>query len=326
MRTSRDGTALLAVLWLSAVLSAIAFTVAATVRGETERTATEKDSVRAGYLASGAIHRALLYIEWGPSYVNPDGSPRYFRNPMPHLSFQFPSGSATVDIIPETAKLNVNTTRPEELTALLAALGADPNKIGAIVAGILDWRTASPGGSFTEFDQRYLAGPSSFRARHASLEEIEEILLIPGVTPDLFYGSYVRDAEGRLAPRPGLRDCVSVWGSRGALDANTVEPAVMQAIGISAPAAAAIVNYRNTTVIRDPQQIAAFVAGTPAAGRLGIVPSSMATLRATARLRLQNGQFSDLRRSTAALVKFLPGQFEPPYHVLRWYEGAVSAR
>ena len=54
MKTERGG-ALLAVMWLAAGLSAIAFSVANTVRGETERAETSRDAVRAHYLAAGAI-------------------------------------------------------------------------------------------------------------------------------------------------------------------------------------------------------------------------------------------------------------------------------
>src|SRR5947209_15352061 len=94
LRANRRGSALLAVLWLSAALSAIAFTVANTVRSETERTSTAVDSLRAYYLATGAIDRTLLYIHWGAGPRKPDGSPKYFENPMPVLRFEFPSGSA----------------------------------------------------------------------------------------------------------------------------------------------------------------------------------------------------------------------------------------
>jgi len=320
---NRDGTALLAVLWLSAALSAIAFTVAGTIRAETERTATEVDELRARYLAAGAIDRALLYIEWGPGHKNADGSPKYFENPMPVLRFQFPTGSAIVEVIPESAKLNVNGAPPQELGRLLVALGADPGRAEAIVAGIQDWRSASDGGSFTRFDQHYLSLTPSFRARHSSFQEIEELLLVEGVTPDLFYGSYTRDAQGKLVGRAGLRDCLSVFGTQSTLDANTVQPAVMQAIGIDAASAAAIVAYRSARVIKDTQQISSFLAGSEAGGRLGVVPRSVATLRATASLRLSNGQYSDVRRSVAALIKFLGPGYNPPYHVMRWYDSGI---
>jgi type II secretory pathway component PulK len=57
------GSALLAVLWLAAALSAIAFSVANTVRAETERTSTQVDALRSYYLAVGAIDRAILWVQ-----------------------------------------------------------------------------------------------------------------------------------------------------------------------------------------------------------------------------------------------------------------------
>src|SRR5580692_5367120 len=113
-----SGSALLAVLWLTAALSAIAFSVASTVRAETERTSTALDSLRAYYLATGAINRAIVRIEWGPSYRNPDGSSMYGANgqgPLTIMQFEFPTGSAVVNLIPETAKLNVNQAPAEQL-------------------------------------------------------------------------------------------------------------------------------------------------------------------------------------------------------------------
>ncbi len=323
---SRRGTALLAVLWLSAALSAIAFTVASTVRAETERTTTDVDALRASYLAAGAVDRALLYIQWGPTYRNSDGSPKYFKSPMPVLHFEFPTGSASVEIIPESSKLDVNHVQARELTNLLLALGVDPDRAQAITAAILDWRSTSPGESFTQFDQHYMSLTPSFRARHASLEEIEELLLVQGVTPDLFYGSYTRDAEGGLVRHAALRDCLSVYGSKGPIDANTVEPAVMLAVGISPDVAAALVARRRVKAFQDHGDLAPFLSGAgPGAVRLGIVPSSIVTLRATARLRLADGQLTDLRRTASAMVKFLGPEFVPDrFHIMRWYDNVAA--
>jgi len=312
------------VLWLSAALSAIAFTVASTVRGETERTATEIDALRARYLASGALDRALLYIQWGPQYRNPDGTSKYFQNPTPVLRLEFPTGTAMVEVIPETAKLNVNTSPALELGNLLLAVGADLAHAQGIAAAIVDWRTPSPGESFTQFDQHYLSLASSFRARHASFQEIEELLLVQGVTPDLFYGSYTRDDQGKLVRHAALRDCLSVYGSKGPIDANAVEPAVMQAIGVNPDVVAAIVARRRIGPIKDGQQLAPFLTGGPGSARLSIVPSSIVTLRATARLRRENGQLSDVRRSVSALVKFLGPEWDVPFHIMRWYDNVVS--
>lgn len=315
--TSRRGGALLTVLWLSAALSAIAFSVATTVRGEVERAATAADGVKGYFLARGALQRAFLWIQW-VEFRNPDGSPRYWAPGTPRLHFEFPNGVADVDLVPETAKLNVNAILPEELFRLLQMLGVDAGRAGEIAASIVDWRTPVPQG-LSEFDSHYLALNPSFRARHASIEEIEEILLVKGMTPELFHGTYIRDTEGRLVPRTGLRDCLSVYPA-GQVDVNFAHPAVLAAVGLAPDAVAAVVTARRLQPF-NPGQLQALAAGFgPSAGRLTVGGGSIYTVRATARLRLPNGQLSDLKRTVAAMVKFAPPTKDAPYHILRWYD------
>jgi general secretion pathway protein K len=316
------GAALLLVLWLAAALSAIAFTLANTVRGEIERSSTDADSLKAYYLAEGAIDRMLVYIESAPTaFVGADGKPRFQLGITRLLQLDFPTGLVRTEFIPENSKLNVNLASGKEIGNLLVALGVDPVRAQGIVAGILDWRSATPGGSFSEFDQYYMSLAPSFRARHASVQEIEELLVVRGITPDLFYGSYTRDAQGRLIPHDGLRDCLSVYGSAAILDVNTVLPEVMVAVGVPPETAAAIVALRNMAPIHDMGQLAPFSNGN-GTGRLGLVGGTMVTLRATAQLRLPNGQFSDLHRTVSAQVKLLGPEWTPPYHIMRWYDNA----
>src|SRR5260370_42258896 len=98
----------------------------------------------------------------------------------------------------------------------------------------------------------------------------------------------------------------------------------MQALGSSPDVAAAIANLRRTTPFRDMGQLAPFAGGGPGMGRLALKPNPILTLRATARLRLANGQFSDLRRSVSAMVKFLGPEWNPPFHIMRCYANAAS--
>jgi len=271
---------------------------------------------------SGAIDRLLVYIESGPAFQGSDGKPRFQQQMTRLLWLDFPTGLVRTEYMPENSKLNVNIAPSLELTNLMLALGVDPGQAQSIVAGILDWRGSTPGGSLSEMDQYYLSLTPSFRARHASLQEIEELLLVRGVTPDLFYGSYTRGADGRLIPHGGLRDCLSVYGSGGPLDVNTVAPEVMQAVGIAPDTAAAIVALRSQAPIRDLGQIAPFSSGGNGVARLSMAAGSIVTLRATAQLHLSNGQLSDIHRTVSALVKFLPEQ-TPPYVILRWYDNTA---
>jgi general secretion pathway protein K len=317
-RKSR-GSALLAVLWVSAALAAIAFSLATTVRGEIERAATSVDGLRTYYLAAGGIHRATYEILW--SAQNPDKRllPRYTTR----VDYTFPSGVVHVEIVPEAAKLDVNRALPEELYRMVVALGLEPERAREIALAIVDWRSPPSAGS--GLDQYYLSLMPSFRAHHASLEEIEELLFVKGITPDLFYGTYVpTDApEGaRLIPRLGLIDCLSVFGSNERIDANTASPAVLAAIGVPPDAINALVERRRLAPLSEAQLGALF--GGVGGGRLRVEGNSILTLRATARLRLQNGQLSDLRRTAGALVKYMPTGYDAPVHILRWYDTAWS--
>ena len=55
-----------------------------------------------------------------------------------------------------------------------------------------------------------------------------------------------------------------------------------------------------------------------------VAGNSILTMRATARLRLQNEQTSDLKRTVAAMVKYMPVGYDAPIHILRWYDMAWS--
>ena len=115
-----------------------------------------------------------------------------------------------------------------------------------------------------------------------------------------------------------------MYGATGTMDLNTIQPAVMLAIGISPDVAAAIVALRKTAPIRTMDPLAALHSSAPAMGRLGLMTNSIMTLRATARLKLPGGKLSDVRRSVSALVKFQPDNADLPFRILRWYDDAPA--
>ncbi len=318
------GAALLSVLWLTAALSAIAFSVAISVRGEMERSSTMVDGVRGYYLATGGIDRTICYMLWGPNEKAEDGGVRYWEQGMPRVYHRFPAGDVVVEVIPVTARLSINMATEEELFRLLIALGAEPGRAAAITEGIVDWRKPMAPGAHSRLDMQYMSGNPSFRGRHASFEQIEEVLLVQGMTPELFYGRYERDGDGRLVRRSGLNDCITVYGDNATYDVNSADPALLRAIGVEPHVVDRIVEMRGQRPFRqeDIGQIRG-MAGA-AGGRLVTGGNSIFTLRATARVRRQDGQLSDMRRSAAALVKFLGYGFNPPYHVLRWYDYAPT--
>ncbi len=326
----RRGSALLTVLWLSAALAAIAFSLANTVLGETDRTSTEVDGLRCYYLAAGAIHRAYIEELW--SFTQPPDLRKIPRGSA-FVNYLFPSGNAHVEIIPETAKLDVNSAPVQDLFRLLLAIGVEPERAQEIAAAIDDWRRP-PSASGSPFDSYYLSLIPSFPANHASIQEIEELLRVRGVTPDIFYGTYVPSQDSavvpsesgvaRLIPRPGLADCLSVFGTKDRVDANTASPAVMLAVGVDPYVINEILQRRRLAPLTE-DQLGPFLQSIGAGNaRLRAGGNSIVTFRATAQLRLPNGQLSDLKRTVAAQVKFMPTGYDSPIHILRWYDMAWS--
>src|SRR5579863_6903081 len=222
------GSALLIVLWLTAALAAVGLAVANNVRGETERTETNVDDARSYFIARGAIERAALHLLWGRQFFTEDGRPIYYINGSPSMELAFPSADVHVDVIPETSKLSLDQSRPEDILRLLLALGTPEDRATEIMAAIVDWRTPVDPLHPSPFDSFYLSQSPSFMARHTSFQENEELLLVKGMTAELYYGSSLDNSHA------GLRDCVSVYGSGGAVDINTAQPATLQAVGLAA--------------------------------------------------------------------------------------------
>jgi general secretion pathway protein K len=316
-RTQR-GSALLTVLWISAALAAVAFSLANTVRGETDRTSTELDEIRSYYLAAGAVDRAAIEVLWSANFPNP-----MIPKGAAWVDYTFPTGSAHVELIPETAKLDVNNARPEQLGRLMGALGIDPNAAQQIVSGIIARR---PGGGGAPG----MPSVPSFPAPAASFQEIEELLQVRGVTPEIFYGTYVPaqsapgSGEPALVRRSGLVDCLSVYGSRDRVDVNTADPAVLAAIGLSPDAIQLILRERRAAAFTEARLNGLMPSLGPGANLLRREGNAMVTIRATARVRLPNGQLSDLKRTVAVQVRYMPQGFDSPIHTLRWYDTTWS--
>src|ERR1019366_537089 len=77
------GSALLTVLWLSAALAAIAFSVSSSVRAETDRVEAASNGLRAWYLATGAVERGIQWMAWGESFRKEDGTARFWQYNAP---------------------------------------------------------------------------------------------------------------------------------------------------------------------------------------------------------------------------------------------------
>jgi len=324
----RRGSALLTVLWLGAALSAIALAVSLKARTEIERSSSAVEAARARMLANGAAERALAYVVYGlqGAYAWPDGRPRFWRPGMPYLRFRFQTGEAVVELIPETSKLNVNRATAEELTLLAMAAGLPRSAAMQLAQAIIDWREPSPMGLLSPFDAIYLRRKPSFRAPHASVQQIDELMNVAGMTPELFYGGWTRRPDGQLTQRPGLRDCLTVYAEPGrAMDINTVPIPALIAAGAPPEAALALERLRSQRPVTPETFGAAAALLGPAAGRVRLGGDNVYTIRATARPYRPDRTLSDVRRTVAMTVQLYYKDSASATRILAWQENAYPS-
>jgi type II secretory pathway component PulK len=303
--SSQAGGALLAVLWLSAALSAIVFTLAWTVRGELERASNSLDGARAHFLAHGAVERFLLHLSWGAG-ADPMGDSRIaFRPGQRRLTWDFPSGVVNLEITGENGKLDIYGTPPAVLARLFLALGVDQDRAGAIAGGIAAMRQTAPTLNLS-------AGPS-FSTSWPSFLQLEDLLKVPGMTPEIFYGWWERDGEGRLVQRGGVGRHLTLLGD-SVLNVNYASDAVLRAAGVPEGRIQELLAARESQIIQSLSPGDATAAGSLQLGGGG---SSAYTIRATAQLKDR-----PVRRTATALIRFGRNRREPQLNVVRWYPTA----
>ena len=289
------GVALIMVLWLTAALSVIAFSVAQTTRGEVRRAENTLDATRAGFLARAAIERTYGWLRYG--YQPAPGQPPLFEPGQQRILHRFPGGDVWVEILPESGKLNVLLAPPEQLLALFLRLRIEPAVAASFVQTI-----------------------STFRASGASLRQIEDLFLLPGINSSLFFGGLDRLPGGVLVDRPGLRDVLSLYGGTTVVDANSARAEVMEVVGVPPAAAAAVVSLRQRMQLQW-----ADIERLELTKLLRVGSDQAYVIRATARPRTASGQLSDFRRTQSALV--INEQSFNNYYVpqiKRWDESSVS--
>ena len=309
---SNRGSALLAVMWLSIALTVIAFTLSRTVRTEFDRADLNVDSTRAYFLARGGIERAMMYllnqrnpqdVRAGPGFVP---GQRWMR-------FSFPAGDVAVQIESESGKLSVNNTAPEALARTLAAAGVDAVLAGSMAGRIEAARSASRAQILNT--QQNTGGASSFSRRPSSFQYLEELLMVPGITLELLYGTYRQNFEGNWMRIGGLHRHLSVLGSP-TVDVNYASPEVLHAAGVPGPMIASILEMREVAPIgRDFPGIAEIVNQSGPIRVSGAGPSRAFTLWAEARLHT-----GKTRRMVGALVQRGQAVGSEPIRVVRWYD------
>lgn len=249
------GVILLLVLWALTALTVVAAEFARTMRIEGLTADTYQQEVTTYYLALAGFQRALYQFlrasQKGRTLLTPPGGALdpdqqeeqtdvWERGDGRWYSEEFGAGGYWVRVNDEGGKINLNQVDEPTLRQTFANLGFDIKFTEALSDAILDWRDSDPLVRLhgAESDD-YLALPIPYPAKDGPFDTLDELFLVRGVTPALFYG---RDG-------PALRELFTVYsaslGGRGIVNLLTAGPSVLQAVlGIDAAAAQELIQRR----------------------------------------------------------------------------------
>jgi type II secretory pathway component PulK len=187
-------------------------------------------AVVCNHLAEAGYHRALTEILPEAIAHHPDefGLLVFRRNRTEAVhkpdreNIALGAGRFSYRISDEDSRINLNRATPEQLQRLLLELGVPQEARDIIVDSIQDWRDPNDEHRLNGAESDYYeALPVPYKAKNADFDSVEELLLVKGVTPELFWGA---NGEG------GLVDYLTIAGT-GQINVNTVSPVILRTLG-----------------------------------------------------------------------------------------------
>jgi len=289
--THMRGAALLLVLWLIALLTALigAFALTAKIEGLQGRVLHR--GVIAGEAARAGLEYALVRV------ADPDPRRQWMPDGRPYR-WTFGNAQMEVTLVDENGKIDLNQADAALLSSLFQQVGGLPQREAAqLASAVLDWRdpdllTQPEGGAE---DPDYEAAERHYGAKDAPFESVAELEQVLGMTPALF---------AKVAPD------LTVFSGRTRPDPAFASAGVLRAMGVDAD------NVIGRRRAWDPS------AGAPAPvleGGEPLVSSGSGTYSIDSRARLRDGREAMLRVVVRAGGNGLPGSAYTP---LRWEEGA----
>ncbi len=173
------------------------------------------------------------------------------------------NGKFTVVITDNERKMNINTATDVLIENALSVMGVDATLASTVSDSILDWIDTDDNAKLSGAEDEYYLGLNPpYYCKNGPLDDISELLLIQGITPELYYGiarmegrspssTYIDLDEIHLGRREdesifegGMMDLFCVLSS-GTVNINTAPAEVLQMLpGVTPEIASEIITFR----------------------------------------------------------------------------------
>ena len=239
-----SGVALIIVLWIMAMLIVISLSFSVMARTEVFSTLTFKEQMINKYLAEAGMQRAIMEIFCRNVNENTQivfEGKEVYRTDGTFYFGEMSNGYCKFSITDESGKININTLTDSSgiiLNNLLVNSDVEKETADTIVDSILDWKDTDDltrlHGAENDY---YMSLPNPYKTKGANFDNLEELLLIKGVTSKILYG----DGE-----KSGLINFITLYSNSSMININIAAPEVLKAIPfMSDENVQQIMNYRN---------------------------------------------------------------------------------
>jgi general secretion pathway protein K len=281
------GAALVLVLWLIALMTALVGAFALSARVEHLQERVLDDDARGQERARAGLEYALMRLSPDPLRAPWQADGRTYR-------WQFDGARIEIQVLDENGKINLNLADVALLTAFLQALGEPVDTARQLAGAIVDWRDEDsllqPGGGAEAQD--YAAAGLPYGPRNKRFETLGELQRVLGMNGPLYR---------KMLPH------LTLYSRQARPDPRFASAPVLTALGLDAD----LVLAQRNQPERD---------GDPADGSSALASSS-GTYSIESRVIDGSGRRSVLQAVVRNGSGGIPGR---SYTVLRWEQGMTA--
>lgn len=234
------GIALILTITLIGLIVILTLQFSKSIRAGLYETSNFDDGIRLGAIAKSGFNCALAILSEDDADVDSlnDDWAEYLNKQSALSAGMFDNGGMfTVEVADLAGKIQLNRLiytageqkgeynekQKELLTRFLrlAVFNLEEEEVNDIIDAIKDWMDEDDETTnFGAEDSYYQSLDSPYSCRNAAIGSVEELLLVKGVTAELFYGT-----EGNI----GISSYLTVQGD-GKININTADPLVLEAL------------------------------------------------------------------------------------------------
>ena len=213
---------------------------------ETQVASYARKELKAEMLARSGVEVARMELILGAESPTNSGydalNQDWATNELMYVDHELGDGTFNVKVTDEESKIPINRASDLQLKRLFGLLGVEPSDSDVMVDSILDWIDPSDLHRLNGAKSDYYESLSPpYRSKDGPMDRVEELLLIRGITPELYRGTPATDKDPAV---PGLPEVFTTMTS-GSVNVNTASAIVLETLGLDEGQVEAVLSHRD---------------------------------------------------------------------------------